>query len=705
MISVRQCLSCGEELPGNAFFCTQCGQALTDSPNDATQQLIALTSLRSPAHPRIARFYHKVLSVLPTPVLYLIVAILSRSQDAVSERPRIDTEEPQKVIAFDAIYLRWFPLLTLIDAIGVASVAYAYTTARYGATNVDIFFWLGILLIFVPSTIRLISPTASRAERICLLCAAAICFYVVNIMFSPFSFAGYDEFLHWRTAEDIARSGHLFSFNTLLPASPFYPGLEIVTNALSTLTGLNTFYAGITVVGVAHLVMFLSLFILYERITQSSRIAGIATLLYMTNPHFLFFDSSYSYESLALPLATFVLFTLVDREKLYGKHRWVTLTTWLALSAVLVTHHMTDFVLDGLLLLWAATDIVQRPSHRPRSYLIGIALFGVLASLAWINLKGNPVVSYLADYFRSALDELSLILTHPASARPLFVSYAGQTAPLWERLFAIAAVALISLGLPFGLLCLWLRYRQQALACVFGIAALFYPLTQVFRFTNFGSEITDRAAAFLFIPISCILAIFIVQFWPVRRLNRKQISFISAALTVLFLGGVILGAGPPWELLPGPYLVGADARSIEPEGIQAAKWAYAYLGANNYITTDRTNRVLMSTYGDQRIVTYLEDGIDVTPVFFSSTFTSADVALLREAKVRYIVVDLRLSTSLPSLGFYFEAGEPSSFERTTPIARSALLKFDAVPQIKRIFDSGNIVIYDVGGLSSAFQEP
>jgi hypothetical protein len=37
----------------------------------------------------------------------------------------------------------------------------------------------------------------------------------------------------------------------MLPVSPYYPGLEIVTNAISTMTGLNTFYAGIVVI-IAH---------------------------------------------------------------------------------------------------------------------------------------------------------------------------------------------------------------------------------------------------------------------------------------------------------------------------------------------------------------------------------------------------------------------------------------------------------------------
>src|SRR5258706_420835 len=83
---------------------------------------------------------------------------------------------------------------------------------------------------------------------------------IVKVMYSPLSFSGYDEFLHWLTADNITRTGHLFSENALLPVSPDYPGLEIVTNALSTMSSLSTFNAGIIVIGVARLVMILSLF-------------------------------------------------------------------------------------------------------------------------------------------------------------------------------------------------------------------------------------------------------------------------------------------------------------------------------------------------------------------------------------------------------------------------------------------------------------
>lgn len=648
----------------------------------------------------LSTLLRKVLGNLPLSVQRAIAAVLTRVRDS---EPEVFHASPQKVAGLQSVAWGWLPMLTLTSTLGLLSVAYAYTAARSGTTGIEFFFWFGVLLIFMPCAVRLISPAASRFERISLLCVVGICFYLIYVVNSPLYFSPHDAFVHWRTADDIARSRHLFTENPLLPASPFYPGLEIVTNAFSTLSGLSTFHAALIVVGVARLVMVLSLFMLYERIMKSSRMAGIATILYMTNPHFLFFDADFSYESLALPLATFMLFAMAYHETLNDDHRRITLTTWIALSAVVVTHHVTDFVFDGLLILWTLMYGFQRPARMLQSNLVKTTLFGIFASLAWISLKGNPVVEYLSSYFGRALNELGYILTGTSSARQLFVDYSGsQPIALWERMIAVSSVALILLCLPIGLLCLWQRYRYNGLARMLGIASLLYPISQVFRFTNFGSEVTDRAAAFLFIPIACVLAIFITQFWPTQRLSWKQTSLITCAMSLVFLGGII---SPPWNLLPGPYLVAADPRSIEPEGIQTAIWAYSYLGPNNRFAADRINRLLMDTYGAQHPVTNIEDNIDVSSIFFSSSLDAKQISILRDAKVRYLVVDLRLSKALPTIGFYFEPGEPGSFQRTTPIDLEALTKFNTIPQVNRVFDSGDIVIYDLGGLINAPEKP
>jgi hypothetical protein len=339
------------------------------------------------------------MGTLPIPMQHVITVVLTRARDTESEAVPTTQMHLQEAVLSQPIVWGWLPLVTLISTLGLLSVAYVYTSSRNGAAQANAFFWLGLLLIFVPMVVRLISPAASRFERIGLLCVVGICFYLVKVMQNPLSFYYVDEFLHSRTADDITRSHHLFSVNVVLPVSPFYPGLEIVTNALQTMSGLSTYHAGLIVIGVARLVMILSLFMLCELMTKSTRVAGIATILYAADPHFLFFDAIFAYGSLALALGTFALFVLAHCEVLSSGHDWlIMLTTWAILGAAIVTHHTTIYFFDVLLILWAVIRSFQGHIPLSKSAIAATAIFGLVTSIVWLSFKGNPVVGYLSSY-------------------------------------------------------------------------------------------------------------------------------------------------------------------------------------------------------------------------------------------------------------------------------------------------------------------
>ncbi len=649
----------------------------------------------------------KRIGFLPAPLRRVIISTLTRLSDPYPEVSTknflVDFASRQQVIQ-----LGWLPAVTLIIAIGLLIVNYAYSISRiYGIavlttfSLVEALFVLGILLMFVPVVVRLLYPQASRFERVCLLCVAGLSLYLVQITNSPLHFAGFDEFLHWRTAEDIAQTGHFFQMNTLLPVSPYYPGLQIVTNALSSLSGLHIFYSGVIVLGVARLLIMLSLFLLFEQVTHSARVASIATTIYMTNPHFIGFDVQYSYESLSIPIAAFMLFILSRLDTIPYKHRMMTLLAWLVLVALAFTHHVTNYVFDVFLLLWSVTYLFQRPMRVHRWKIASTALFGISAAIAVTFIPGSPVITYLSSYFGGSLADLAHVFVGTSQARPLFVNNTGLLTPFWDRWLIAASVGIITLILPCGLIVVWLRHRFNGLALLFALAVLAYPLSQLFRFTSFGEEIADRSAAFLFLPIAYIMATFITQFWSTRRVNWRNTTFITLALSLVFVGGVILQGGPGLSFLPGPYLVSADNRSVEPQGIQDALWTYSHLNANNRIATDRINSLLMTTYGRQYAVTHLADNVNVSSLFLDSSVEPSDTKLMQTAHIRYLVVDLRLSTATPLVGVYFESGEPDAGQYTQPLPLSSLTKFDAVSQLNREFDSGDIVIYDVKELTDA----
>ncbi len=181
---------------------------------------------------------------------------------------------------------------------------------------------------------------------------------------------------------------------------------------------------------------------------------------------------------------------------------------------------------------------------------------------------------------------------------------------------------------------------------------------------------------------------------PQLRLWMTRL-FFPALSTLVFAAGVISGWPPYWGRLPGPYLVSASERSIEPQGMAAAQWARFILGPNNRMAADLTNHLLMGSLGKQNSTYGLSE------VYFSPQIGEAELYLLQHQQIRYLIVDRRLSTGLPIRGYYFNEREPNANAYARPIGLEALDKFDRIQRVNRIFDSGDIIIYDVRALSNA----
>jgi hypothetical protein len=116
--------------------------------------------------------------------------------------------------------------MTLWSLAGLGAVLIADMASRRGHPYepVSLFFWGGLVLIFVPVALRLLAPDVGRKERLALSVFLGVAFYLVKVLASPHGFTFADEYTHLRSTEDILRTWHLFAFNPLLPtASPLSP--------------------------------------------------------------------------------------------------------------------------------------------------------------------------------------------------------------------------------------------------------------------------------------------------------------------------------------------------------------------------------------------------------------------------------------------------------------------------------------------------
>lgn len=590
--------------------------------------------------------------------------------------------------------------VTLSAAVGVLVVAAADTAGRLGHASApwaNRLYWLGQALILAPAGARIVSRRPlSAARTVTILVALTVAEYLVKVCYSPAAFVYPDELAHWRSTVDILQTGQLFTVNYLLPISPRYPGLEEVAAALTSVTGLPTFAAGLIISGVAHLLIVCVLYILFRHVSGSRRVAGIAVLLYASNPLFQSFDSMFLYQTAALPflgLAVLALWRLAAPETAGHRIGWLAVAV-VSVIATAVTHHVTSYVLVATLVVIAMAGLLTG-DRRTRDWAALLAVLSAVTVAGWLAAAPQtmgylqPAVDGAVQGFRGALAR------GHSSARPV------SSGPLGNEVLAAAAVLLMSALLPFGWWRVWRRNRRQTWVVAMAIGSVsWYAIVAVRLAVADGSELAGRAATFVYVPAGFIAALALAHFTgtdfrlrAVGAARRWQAPLVAAAVLaaglLLLFDGLANGWPPYWERLPGPHQVAGAERSVGAEEIAAARWALAALGPGNRFAADSGSYPVLGSYGNQNPVR------DVAYLYTSPVLTRADVRRAQLQGLHYVLADRRLAAALPASGQYFPV-DPGAGRYSRPLAAADLTKFNDVPGVARIYDSGDIVIYDVG---------
>jgi hypothetical protein len=381
------------------------------------------------------------------------------------------------------------------------------------------------------------------------------------------------------------------------------------------------------------------------------------------------------------------------------------------------------------------------------------------------------VLGYLGPVISRAIANGISLITLQAVPRTLFTAGTGAVAPLWERLASFGAVAFVLVGITLGLIRVWSGHRREALVVTLALGTLLYPATLVLRLTPDGAETANRSSEFLFLAIGFISALGISELWLRGLPSIRRVSLLAGAATVMIIGGFLIG-WPIWGRFPGPFIISADSRSVDAQGIAAAQWSLAVLGPNGRQVADRSQRLLQGTYGLQQAVTgygntYIDNNqpanqsscidlgalnnantncvsVDSKQLIIAPTLAQAPgattpslQAIAFDGFVRYVVLDRRIFAGLPASGIYVERGELNQnggpLDLTDPdLARPAtngqpaqaagppgsgpgpnqltqierhrgrLDKWDGGPNVPgvvgvdRLYDNGNIQIYDIG---------
>lgn len=564
-------------------------------------------------------------------------------------------------------------------------------------------------LTYASALWALTRPQLTRAVRN----TAVMCLGVTTVLqyraIDPLLFTGFDEQLHMRTLSDIVSSHGLFQPSPNLAVSPRYPGLECLT-ALLHQFGLPVILAATTVTVVAHSVLVFVLCDAVEHLTGSARKGGLAVAVYAVSAQFTFFNSQYAYQTLALPLALAAV-AFIARARWAQKPRPLLIGATVCLLAVAVTHHVTSWLTAIFLVVWAIT---ASGGQARRRVFYGAAV-AVAATITWAIIQW----SLLRDYFGPIVDDVLSQVTNGFRRKP-FSDPAGYVTPPWERMFllyyslAIAlVVALLMLTYARSVLSPMRRYAQSAIsqrweprALLMSMAA-FVPVTIAVRAMPSWAEVGDRLTGFLFFPLSLLVADLGVRWYQSRSMRHSQAGprrlttagHITALLlaTGVFVGGALMGDGPDWGRLPGPYMAAADNRSMDAETLAAVHWAGDELPNGSRIAAERVSSILLASQAGLWPVS-ADDQHKLYPprLYFADKWGDEESELARGLYLQYLYVDRRLALELPHAGGYFYQGETDGPPQLTS---AQLTKFDNVPGIREIYRHGPISIYDLSGLN------
>lgn len=586
---------------------------------------------------------------------------------------------------------------TLLSLVGLLIQVVGYVLGWRGDESAAIGLWyMGFVGIVVPFAWLLLAPSRTGHQRLGAALAFGLIMYASWYLTDPIMATRFDETLHVTTLVDMVDQHSFFYPNSTLPVSPHYPGLELATAGVHWLTGLPLIVCQVLVVVTARSTFILALFLLASRIGRSTQVGAATVLLYAGSAQFYFFNSQYSYQTVAIAMLMVALYLLVRAFDSEQERPWGLLVgAQVCLAGLAVTHHLTSWL--AVVLLWLLAFFFWRGGEERRARLTLIsAEIATVVVLAWTALIAPLLISYLGPIFEVARSQILTALDGEGGTRDIGGT-PGTPTPTWELMVMAGSIVLWGLML---LPAAWRAWRRGSLGPTRAryvplLIAVAYPGLQLARFVPSAAEIADRASTFVTLAMALVVAA-----WLAPRIQTFA-ALVVPVLVLLILGGTLIGSGPDWQRVPGPYLAGAEQRSIDSESVAVAQWVGTYLPAESKVAADSTFTRLLPNFAPVVTITQPAGYDSMTPLFIAHSVDEEVLRLVLHNDVDFIVVDTRLVGQTVRSGGFFEGSTGYGPDAQT-ISRDQVAKFDDQPGFDLVLD-GPVKVYDVRPLRHAEQ--
>lgn len=616
-------------------------------------------------------------------------------------------------------------ILMCVAAIAVPAGAVLIVLGYHHAAGLDTpddlqfaLYWAG----FLSGMMSLVALACARqidgVMRACALVGIGLFGMVPRLQrFGP---AGSDEFIHLRQAMEAYFSGEVGHTLFLLPISKEFFGLHQATSAVARMTGLPLWSAGMVLIALAHVLSVLAVYQLIRLVDVPAPGAAVGAVIYTLNPSWLFFNAAFSYESIALPLALWCLAASVGAGRATERPALRAMAAAvLAVITLPMIHHLSTIMLFLILTLlivarlalWYPQTIVGGlGACTERVWPLAFIWFALLGSIHfWWSEKYDWLLSYLSPAWTEGLAQLGKILDGIGKSSGQRSLFGASLNPIYEVISGYLYPFVVLAVFLWALRVVW-RNRKQVGTAVWAFAVLgaMFFASMPMLLTHGGAEGAHRSWGYSFIGIAVVVGVawsygprahdVAGRFrWLTARFARPAGRTVLACIVFVTMafGSAALGVNLSARF-PGSAHVGDDARSVSKEGAAVAAWMAAHAPVDTPVLADRYVSTQLGSLGRMSALRPSAT-FPIWDLYMSAEPVSVDVLKqISDSEIRYFVVDSRMATTRPRMGYWFTRNEPGvRGDRTFP--QAALDRFDCLPWLQAVYAAGPLTVYEVDG--------
>lgn len=565
---------------------------------------------------------------------------------------------------------RWAAPVAMLSAlvvVGAVLLIFVYRWAQTAPPDYNLF-WLGMACMFIPLWLFVVSPSPAKWSAPVAISVIGLCAFFPAFLRAPSRPVFGDALAHYLSVENTLRTGKLFASNPSLPIASYFPGLHTLTASLVRLSGASIWNVAVVLLALCHVSTLLGIYTITLVLSKDRRASAVAASIYSVSPQYSFFDSQFAYESLAVPFLVWTIAAVLCALDTDERHRsrFVLAVSVMLGACCIITHHLTSYILSGVLILLGVCELVMRQGHRALTAL-GTGLLLALLAVVWVLVTKAPVIAHLEYFPRTAVGAVGPIVrqilgiaSSTSSARGSAGSaatatrslFSGSTLPMYERYAAFLAqlVAFAATGTAAWRL---RHYRSGAIVALLILAAtyfLFLPL----RLNLAALQGVGRVSTFQWIAIAAVIPLGLLtgsgRRRPVghRRLRvsintfwsrRTGMAIVASLLFICLVGNYGEAVDASTEF-PGAFQLGSTAGRDSPlEAVHLAQRFLVAEGPNRRVVSDGATSRIFETYAYTQGLGYFPQW----EFFMADQYTSEQLqSLAYDGHINAIVIDDRV---------------------------------------------------------------